>query len=164
MILLLLITQFQSTRVLFPLGTTQCTMRWHNKREKKSSDSSRANTSPHSPGNLFFLNTLMSKALVRFPKPMGNYRRLVWNIRRFECFAVSFMCEQWWHREKAVGEQWGLLLKPQFSRIERWELGHAWPSLQTELHIMLILQASPCCAIRDSTAHMDKCYQAFGFQ
>lgn len=51
-----------------------------------------------------------------------------------------------------------------FPQIERGELGHAWPALLTELHIMLILQASPCCTPRDSAGHMDEGYQAFGLQ
>lgn len=54
-----------------------------------------------------------------------------------------------------MGEQRGLLLEPWFPQIERGELGHAWPALLTELHIMLILQASPCCTMRDFTGHMD---------
>lgn len=33
----------------------------------------------------------------------------------------------------------------------RGELGRSGPVLLTELHIMLILQASPCCTLRDST-------------
>lgn len=63
-----------------------------------------------------------------------------------------------------MGEQRGLLLEPWVPQIERGELGRAWPAPLTELHIMFMLQASPCYFLRSSTGHMDEGYQAIGFQ
>ncbi len=37
-----------------------------------------------------------------------------------------------------------------FPRLREGSWACAWPALLTELHIMLILQASPCCTRRDS--------------